>query len=459
MKKNSKILVVDDDKSILRSIEMLLEDKFQSVKGISNPNLLPEKLAQYQPDIILLDMNFSAGNNTGNEGIYWLREIKQKSEDTVVILITAYGDIELAVKGMKEGAMDFVVKPWNNEKLIGTLHAAVKYRESQNKIKDLNKQKEHLSRELNKSDFEIIGNSPKMQEVLNVVEKVSKTPANILITGENGTGKELIAKKIHNRSDRCNAPLINVDLTTINPSLFESELFGHKKGAFTDAKTDRTGRFLMAEGGTLFLDEIGNLSMEMQSKILSVIQNRVITPVGSEKSYPVNMRLICATNKNLAEAISKGYFREDLYYRINTIHIEVPPLRERGDDIEQLAKYYLDHYKYKYSCPTLHFADKAVQRLKEYNWPGNVRELRHAIEKSVILSEQDLIDGGLFMFNSETDKSKEAEWPLKFEDIEKKAIIRSLANNEGKLMDAAKELGITRQTLYNKLKKYNIQNS
>jgi len=459
MKKNNKILIVDDDKSILRSIEMLLEDKFQSVKSISNPNLLPENLDNFQPDVILLDMNFSAGNNTGNEGIYWLREIKQKSEETVVILITAYGDIELAVRGMKEGAMDFVVKPWNNDKLISTLHAAVKYRESQNKIKDLNKQKEHLSRELNKSDFEIIGSSPKMQEVLNVVDKISQTPANVLITGENGTGKELIAKKIHNQSDRYNAPLINVDLTTINPSLFESELFGHKKGAFTDAKTDRTGRFEMADEGTLFLDEIGNLSMEMQAKILSVIQNRVITPVGAEKSYPVDIRLICATNKNLPETISKGYFREDLYYRINTIHIEIPPLRERGDDIELLANYYLDHYKYKYSHPNLHFTNNAIKRLKEYKWPGNVRELRHAIEKAVILSEQDQIDENQFMFNSENDKPKDGEWPLKFEDIEKKAILRSLANNEGKLMDAAKELGITRQTLYNKLKKYNIQNS
>jgi len=459
MKNTNKILIVDDDKGILRSLEMLLEDKYQAVHSISNPNLIPESIKKFQPDIILLDMNFTAGNNMGNEGLYWLREIKKISENRTVILITAYGDIDLAVKGMKEGAMDFVVKPWNNEKLISTLNAAAKYHESQNTIKDLNKQKEYLSAELNRSDFEIIGKSSKMQEVLKVTEKVAKTPANILITGENGTGKELIAKKIHNSSKRVNAPLINVDLTTINPSLFESELFGHKKGAFTDAKKDRSGRFQLADGGTLFLDEIGNLSMKMQAKILNVLQNRLITPVGAEKPFPVDIRLICATNKNLPEEIEKGYFREDLFYRINTIHIEVPPLRERENDIELLAHYYLKLYKNKYQRPNLYFAENVTNKLNQYHWPGNVRELQHAVEKAVILTESDRIEKDSFFFNSRTNESKEKEWPRKFEEIEKKAILRSIANNEGKLIDAAKELGITRQTLYNKLKKYNIRNS
>jgi len=458
MKISDKIIVADDDKSILRSLEMLLENKCNEIKSISNPNLLPENIAQFQPDIILLDMNFTAGSSTGNEGLYWLREIKSTSEDIVVILITAYGDIELAVKGMKEGAMDFVVKPWNNDKLLSTLHAASKYRESKNTIKNLNKQKANLSEELNRSDFDIIGNSQKMQEVLTVVEKVAKTPANIFITGENGTGKELIARKIHNLSDRYQAPLINVDLTTINPHLFESELFGHKKGAFTDAKEDREGRFHMADGSTLFLDEIGNLSMEMQAKILTVLQNRELTPVGSTESIPIDIRLICATNKDITDQINKGYFREDLYYRINTIHIEIPPLRERGDDIERLAHYYLDHYKAKYNRPKLFLSADALKRLTQYNWPGNVRELRHAIEKAVILAESKKIESDSFFFHAEK-QTKEKEWPLKFEEIEKKAIIRALANNQGVLVDAAKELGITRQTLHNKLKKYNIQNN
>jgi DNA-binding NtrC family response regulator len=459
MKKEGKLLVVDDDKAILRSVEMLLENQFSGVRTISNPNLIHKNLKEFQPDIVLLDMNFTAGRSTGNEGIYWLKEIKKFTEDIVVILITAYGDIELAVKGMKEGAMDFVVKPWNNDKLISTLQAGYRYRTSQNKVKDLNRQKESLSAELNKSDFDLIGSSPEMQKVLEVVKKVAQTPANILITGENGTGKELIAKKIHNLSERSNAPLINVDLTTINPSLFESELFGHVQGAFTDAKTDKSGRFEMANGGTLFLDEIGNLSMEMQAKILTVLQKRELTPVGSVQPRPIDIRLICATNKNIAEEISKGLFREDLFYRINTIQLEIPPLRKRGKDIQFLADYYLDYYKSKYDKKEQFLTKNAKNKLMEYEWPGNVRELRHAIEKAVILNETGQIDENDFYFHSPLDNRREQEWPLKFEEIEKKAIIRALANNNGKLIDAATELGLTRQTLYNKLKKYNIDNS
>lgn len=459
MHKDYKILIADDDRSVLRTLEMLLEEQGYQVKTRSNPNLIPESLKLFQPDVVLLDMNFSTGINTGNEGIYWLREIKKLCGETEVILITAYGDIELAVKGMKEGAMDFVVKPWNNNKLLSTIQAAIRYKESQNKIKHLSKEKENLSAELNKSDFEIIAESPPMKEVLRMVEKVADTPANVLITGENGTGKELIARKIHNLSGRAAAPMINVDLTTISESLFESELFGHTKGAFTDAKEDRTGRFLMADGGTLFLDEIGNLPIELQAKILTVLQSREITPVGSTKKTVIDIRLICATNKDIQEQISRGAFREDLFYRINTIHIEVPPLRNRGKDIERLALYYLNHYQLKYGRPHIQLTQGAKQKLMGYNWPGNVRELRHAMEKAVILNESDTIDADSFYFHTQEQQSVQEEWPLKFEEIEKKAIIRSLANNNGKLVDAAKELGLTRQTLYNKLKKYNIQNT
>ena len=458
MKTAGRLLVVDDDKAILRSVEMLLESRFEKILTLSNPNLIRENLQSFHPDIILLDMNFTAGRSTGNEGLFWLKEIKKHSEEIVVILMTAYGDIDLAVKGMKEGAMDFVVKPWNNEKLISTLQAAWRYRTSQNKVKNLSKQKESLSAELNKTNHEIISESPEMQELLNVVEKVAQTAANVLITGENGTGKELIARKLHNLSPRSNAPMISVDLTTFNPGLFESELFGHTEGAFTDAKKDRTGRFEMADGGTLFLDEIGNLPMEMQAKILTVLQNREITPVGAVQPKPIDIRLICATNKDINQEISRGTFREDLFYRINTIQIELPPLRNRGNDINLLAQYYLNHYRMKYGKPDLTITSDALNKIKSYDWPGNVRELRHTIEKAVILNEAKKIDAGDFYLNTKHDKQNGRDWPLTFDEIEKKAINRALNNNKGKLTDAANELGITRQTLYNKLKKYNISN-
>jgi len=452
-------MVVDDDNAILRSIEMLLENRFEAIKTLSNPNLLKEQLKTFHPDIVLLDMNFTAGRSTGNEGIFWLKEIKKHAEEIVVILITAYGDIDVAVKGMKEGAMDFIVKPWNNEKLISTLQAAYRYRTSQNKVKDLSKQKETLSAELNKSNFEIIGESPKIQEVLKIINKVAETPANVLITGENGTGKELVARKLHNLSKRSNAPLISVDLTSLTSTLFESELFGYIKGAFTDAKKDKAGRFEMANGSTLFLDEIGNLSMEMQAKIITVIQNREITPVGSVQSKPIDIRLVCATNKDINDQIDKGLFREDLFYRINTIQIEIPPLRKRDGDIKLLAEYYLEHYKKKYGKIYLQMQEDAKEKLMDYEWPGNVRELRHTIEKAVILNDTDKIKPGDFYLNTPNEKKRGQDWPLKFEEIERKAIMRALANNEGKLVDAASELGLTRQTLYNKLKKYKIDNN
>jgi DNA-binding NtrC family response regulator len=459
MEKIGSVLVVDDDQGVLRSLELLLDDEFESVHTVANPNLIPESLAQQRPDVILLDMNFSAGRHSGNEGLYWLREIRNRDEDVMVVMFTAYADIDLAVKAMKEGAMDFVVKPWNNERLMATLKTAVQLKKSQHQVKDLSRQKEGLSAELNKQSFDIIGESPAIQEVMRVVEKVGPTEANVLISGENGTGKELIAREIHNRSGRSGAPMITVDLTTVNESLFESELFGHVKGAFTDARSDRTGRLEVAGGGTLFLDEIGNLPYHMQAKLLTVLQNRQVTPVGSNQPRAIDIRLVCATNKDMNRLIGEGHFRDDLFYRINTIHIEVPPLRERGEDVVLLARYYLDHYSSKYGKDGLGFTAEALDKLRNYHWPGNVRELRHAVEKAVILTEASSIGPGDFFFHSETSAGNKEDWPLRFEEIEKRAIIRALANNEGKLIGAARELGITRQTLYNKLKKYQIDPS
>jgi len=458
-KKRGTILIVDDDQNVLRALEFLLEEQFQGVHTVSNPNLIPEYLEKFKPDALLLDMNFSAGRHSGNEGIYWLREIRKQDEDVVVVMFTAYGDIDLAVKAMKEGAMDFVVKPWNNERLKATLNTAVRLRDSQHQLKDLSRKTESLSAELSKKDFEIIGESEAMGQVLRTVGKVAATGANVLISGENGTGKELIAQELHQRSGRAGQPLISVDLTTVNESLFESELFGHVKGAFTDAKSDRTGRLEIASGGTLFLDEIGNLPFHMQSKLLTVLQNRQVTPVGSNASRSIDVRLICATNKDIPRLIGEGLFREDLFYRINTIHIQVPPLRNRGDDVVLLGEYYLEHYRSKYNRPGLVFEPGALDKLRRYHWPGNVRELKHAVEKAVILTEASMIKEHDFFFHEQQYGARAEDWPLRFEDIEKKAIIRALANNGGRLVYAAHELGVTRQTLYNKLKKYGIDPS
>ena len=459
MKKKGKILVVDDDKSVLRSLQMLLEEEFEWIGTLSNPNLIPKHLAEHKPDVVLLDMNFSAGMHSGNEGIFWLREILKIDEDVVVVLFTAYGDIDLAVKAMKEGAMDFVMKPWNNDKLISTLQAALKLKDSRYQVKDLSRQKHTLSEELNRQRNKVIGESEGMQQVMRMVEKVAATDANVLITGANGTGKELIAREIHNLSGRAQEPLITVDLTTVHESLFESELFGHVKGAFTDARTDRTGRLETASGGTLFLDEIGNLPYHLQAKMLTVLQKREVTPVGSNKARPIDVRLICATNQDMNRLIADGLFRDDLFYRINTIHIEVPPLRDRGEDVVLLANYYLEHYRNKYNKAHLTFGEDALDKLRGYHWPGNVRELRHAVEKAVILTENERISPSDFFFHEEGQSGSGEEWPLRFEEIEKKAILRALANNNGKLVHAARELGITRQTLHNKLRKYKIDHS
>ncbi len=456
---NGSILIVDDDTSVLRSLEILLEHEFKSVHTLSNPNQIPEVMEKSHFDLALLDMNFSAGKSTGNEGLYWLKEMLKRDPDLVVIHITAYGDIDLAVRAMKEGATDFIVKPWNNDKLISTIKSGLKLRKTQMELREVKQSRSDLSMELNKAGQEIIGQSEAMKKVMTVATKVAGTAANVLILGENGTGKELVARYIHNASERAKEPMITVDLTSLNEGVFESELFGHVKGAFTDAKTDKTGRFQLADRGTLFLDEIGNLSVAMQAKILTALQNKEIVPLGGTQAKKVDIRLICATNKNLETRIDKGLFREDLYYRINTIQIHLPALRERKEDIPLLADFYMRHFCQKYGKEKKEFTQEALETLMDYDWPGNIRELKHAVEKAVILTESNDLQEVDFSFSKRSSFTKKSEWPLRFEEIERKAILRALANNDSKLTDAAKELGLTRQTLYNKLKKYNISNS
>ena len=376
---NGKLLIVDDHKQVLKALVQLLEAEFDSIKGISNPNQITSNINKEEYEVILLDMNFSAGDNTGNEGLYWLNRILKSDPLAIVVMITAYADVNLSVRAIKEGATDFVVKPWDNNKLITTLQAACKLRQSKIENKKLRDRQKQINKGINKQYGPLIGKSQAMENVLQVINKVARTDANILVIGENGTGKELIVKEIHNISRRADEVFISIDLGTITETLFESEMFGHTKGAFTDAKEDKTGWFETASGGTLFLDEIGNLSLTMQSKLLTAIQNRLIYKVGSKTPIPFEIRLICATNKNLQEMVSKNLFREDLYYRINTIVIEIPPLRDRDEDIVLLAEHFLKEYANKYEKFYLKFNSKTLDKLMKYNWPGNVRELQHTI--------------------------------------------------------------------------------
>ncbi len=453
---NGKLLIVDDHKQVLKALIQLLEPEFESITGLSNPNQIISYINKEAYDVILLDMNFSAGVNTGNEGIYWLNRILKSDPLTVVIMITAYADVNLAVRAINEGATDFVVKPWDNNKLITTLQAAFKLRQSKIENKKLRDRQKQINKGNIKQDGPLIGKSQAMEKVLQVMKKVAKTDANVLVIGENGTGKELIVKGIHNISRRADEVFISIDLGSITETLFESEMFGHIKGAFTDAKEDKTGWFETASGGTLFLDEIGNLSLTMQSKLLTAIQNRVIYKVGSKIPIPFDIRLICATNKNLEEMVSKNLFREDLYYRINTIVIEIPPLRDRGEDIVLLAEHFLKEYANKYEKFYLKFNSKTLDKLLKYDWPGNVRELRHTIEKAVILCDSDILMPEDFIISHSTQQPFLQQKPSTFAEIEKQAIQIALNNNNGNVLKAAKELEIARQTMYNKMQKYNL---
>ena len=452
--KDKRLLIIDDNPAILNSLKLLLKQEYESVRTISNPNQLYSELEKNEPDVVLLDMNFRAGVNTGNEGLYWLREIKKKTPLIEVIMITAYGDIELAVRSLKEGAADFVLKPWDNEKLKATLDAACRLRSSNQEISHLKNKEKLLKKDANKSNPLITGKSHVMQEIMSLVDKIAGTDASVLITGENGTGKELIAREIHNRSNRANELFVLVDLSSLAESLFESELFGHKKGSFTNAYEDKTGRFTMADKGTLFLDEIGNIPMNLQAKILTALQTRVVTPVGANKEIPVDFRLISATNKNLTAMVAQNQFRQDLLYRMNTILIHLPPLRERLEDIEDLANHFINIYGRKYNKNYLELQKDGLEKLKRNQWFGNIRELQHTIEKAVILSNGNKLKATDFVFfEHDITVINETET---LEEMERKMIISTLKNNNFNQVMTAEQLGITRQTLYNKIKKYGI---
>ena len=446
------ILIIDDNKSILSALEILLIPDFNEITLLSNPNLILGELSKMDYNLVILDMNFTAGVNTGNEGIYWLGRIKEAKPEISVVMITAYGDIDTAVKALKTGASDFILKPWDNEKLLATLKLAIQLNLSKKEVSQLKERETVLKKEINRDQRFIIGSSPQLMRVLNIARKVAKTDANVLITGENGTGKELIAQEIHRLSNRSMEILVSVDMGAISESLFESELFGHMKGAFTDARENRQGKFEIADKGTLFLDEIGNLSFHLQAKLLSAIENRQITRIGSNQLIPTNIRLICATNRNLENMVHEGLFREDLLYRINTIQIELPPLRDRGDDIIILSDFFLKKYAFKYNKQNLKISQKVYDKLLKYSWPGNIRELQHTIEKAVILSESDILKPDDIYLRQATSANRVVSFAT-LEEMERQMIQHALEKNNGNFTAAADQLGVTRQTLYNRLKK------
>ena len=446
------ILVIDDNKSILSALEILLMPEFHEVTLLSNPNQIINELSKKDYNLVILDMNFKAGVNTGNEGIYWLERIKEAHPEISVVMITAYGDVDTAVRALKSGASDFILKPWDNEKMLATLKLAIQLNLSKKEVQKLKERETELKKEINRDARYIVGSSPQLTSVLNLVGKVAKTDANIWITGENGTGKELIAQEIHRLSERSKEVLVSVDMGALSESLFESELFGHVKGSFTDAKENRQGKFEIAEKGTLFLDEIGNLSFHLQAKLLAVIENRLFSRIGSNQLIPLNIRLICATNRNLEKMVADGLFREDLLYRINTIQIELPPLRERGNDIFILSEFFLKKYCHKYNKSLLKINQQAHEKLLRYSWPGNIRELQHTIEKAVILSESSVIKPDDLYLRHPGQMSSNSSFTT-LEEMEKKMIQEALDKNNGNFTAAADQLGITRQTLYNRLKK------
>jgi len=455
MYKDAKILVVDDNEEILIAIEMLLSRHFGKIHTTQNPNTISSLLSKDLFDVIILDMNYNAGVSTGNEGIYWMNEILKIDPNAIIVFITAYGDFEIAVKAIREGGTDFIAKPWDDEKFITTIENAYKLRKSNNEIINLRQKQQHLNENISQQFPDIIGESNEIRDVFKTINKVAKTDANILILGENGTGKELIAREIHKKSNRSNEVFLNLDVSALPDSLFESELFGYVKGAFTDAKTDKPGRIELASKGTLFLDEIGNLSFTAQSKLLTVLQNREISRLGANYKIPIDIRLICATNKSIHQMVAEEKFREDLLYRINTIQIDVPPLRSRLDDIPLLISYFKKKYEDKYQKNSCVIDKSVFKKLSNYNWPGNIRELQHVIEKAVILCDNESLQEKDFWFGiSSTTKLKDT---LDLSENEKRIIIRAIEQNKGNYSIAAKDLGISRKTLYNKLKKYDLE--
>ena len=447
------ILIVDDDPDVLHTARLVLKRHYAQVTTESSPVRLETIIKREAIDIVILDMNFKAGATSGNEGLFWLNKIKELRPEVYVIMNTAYGDIQLAVETMKLGAVDFLVKPWEKEKLLSTVNTVYQLAKSNEKVKKLEGRESALNKDIDSGYGHLLTESKAMDHVLNMIDKVATTDASVLILGENGTGKELIAREIHRRSERNKEPLIKVDLGSLPESLFESELFGHVKGSFTDAKDDRPGRFEIADGGTLFLDEIGNISTPMQSKMLSVLQNRTVTRVGSSRSVPIDVRLISATNQPLYEMIETGSFRQDLLYRINTVEIELPPLRERKEDILLLASHFLKSYAERYQKIGLKIEERAKKQLLSYPWPGNIRELQHAIERAVIMSDGSVSAEDILPNRKEKVTTSQS---LKVEDVERNAMVKAIEKSGGNLSQAAEELGIGRTTLYRKMKKYGL---
>lgn len=455
MAKTGKILIIDDNEDVLFALNLLLEPYVEKVKVTTQPERIEHFMEVYGPDVILLDMNFSRDAISGQEGFIWLEKILKIDPQAVVLFMTAYSDTEKAVKAIKAGAVDFIPKPWEKEKLLATLSSALKLRESRREVVHLKQQVETLGTPENTS-YEMIGESPAMQEIFATIEKLSHTDANILILGENGTGKDLVAKALYHHSLRSDKVFVGIDLGSIPETLFESELFGYDKGAFTDARKEKPGRIEVASGGTLFLDEIGNLSLPMQSKLLTAIEKKQISRLGSTRNIPVDVRFICATNMNLHQMAEDGTFRQDLLYRINTIEIHIPPLRERDSDILLLAGYFLDKFSRKYKKSIQGFTRETKNKLQNYKWPGNVRELQHAIERAVILSDTSLLKPENFMLHAPASKKKEENVSLNLEQLEKEAIEKALRRSEGNVTRAAEMLGITRFALYRKLEKFGL---
>ncbi len=458
--KTGKILIVDDNEDLLKAAKIFLKRHFEQVDLEKNPETIPTLLQNEDYDVILLDMNFTKDVSSGKEGYYWLEKILEIDPSSVVVLITAYGDVQMAVKAIKAGATDFVLKPWENEKLLATLFSAMKLRETKLEVEGLKSKQREINLKINSKYDNIIGQSPAIQKVFETIDRVAVTDANVLILGENGTGKELVARAIHNNSPRKNEVFVNVDLGSVSETLFESELFGHKKGSFTDAKEDRAGRFEIANRGTLFLDEIGNLSMPLQAKLLTVLQNRKVSRVGSNKEIDIDIRLVCATNMPLYDMVKENRFRQDLLYRINTIEVELPPLRNRLEDIPLLANHFLKYYAEKYNKNAGKLSDSVISRMQKHHWPGNIRELQHALERAVIMSNSQVLQPEDFNFSAQGQNNVDSENvtldQFKLEDVEKILIRKVLKKCNGNITQAASELGLTRSSLYRRLEKYGL---
>jgi len=456
MKKSSKVLIVDDNEDILNAGRLLLKQHLAVVDTEKDPERIPALMQAESYDVILLDMNFAKGATSGREGFTWLRRILELDPEAVVVLITAYGDVEMAVRAVKEGASDFVLKPWQNEKLLATLNSALNLRRSRTEALALRSRQRLLSADLDQPFQEIVGHSPAMESVYKLVRKVAATEANVLLLGENGTGKELVAREIHRLSPRAREVFISVDMGAVTETLFESELFGHVKGAFTDAREDRAGRFEVASGGTLFLDEIGNLSLPLQAKILTALDSRQVIRVGSHKPIPFDVRLISATNMPVHAMVAQNRFRQDLLYRINTVEIQIPPLRQRPEDIRLLVEHYLGVFGRKYHKPDLVLGSAALQKLQSYPWPGNVRELQHAVERAVIMCETEVLRPGDFFFRTPELPGPGAPVDFNLENMEKLLIERAVKKHDGNISRAAAELGLSRTALYRRMAKHGL---